>query len=347
MYNAVGAHIYAGGFSVGVRQHFNVLAHLEHNGYGADVVKLNWPDMPIYAGGVDSWPTSYTRPRPRFMFANPPCAIWSTASHGRAGHWSDDPRMQAHKEIFRYGMDVVAPDVFAIESVPPSFVKGRSYIDHLMLEAEKSGYSSTVVMHNAKWLGVPQNRSRIFYVFHKVAIPWDHPEYTTPITVRQAIKGLKLSKTGYSTEMPPRYAHWVSKAEPGEGLQHVFDRENPNPVRGDRGQIIGRPAFLDHRSPWDKPAGVVIGGKPIHPVETRWLAQEEVGALCGFPKDFKWPVGGSFNDITGYMSRGIMPPVGAWLAGNVAAALDKNKRLNATTAQVLDVRTPPGRYYTL
>lgn len=349
MFNAVGAHIYAGGFTCGVRGKFNVLCHLEHSGYGAPVVNLNWPDLPIHAGGPASWPAVWPKGagRVRFMYANPPCAIWSTASHGRESGWADDPRLGMHKDIFHYAMDVVQPDVLVIESVPPSFVKGREYINWLMSQAGEKGYSTTVAMHNAKWLGVPQQRSRIFYVFHKVDIAWEHPEFTTPKTVRQALRGIRPSKkNGYDTTMPEKYAYWAAKCGPGEGLQKAFDRENPNPKRGERGQVIGRPAFLDHRSPWDEPAGVVIGGKPIHPAENRWMAQEEVAAICGFPKDFKWPRG-SFNDITGYMSRGVMPPVAEWLAENIARALERNKRLNSTDAQVLDVRNAPGRLYGL
>jgi site-specific DNA-cytosine methylase len=348
MFNAIGAHIYAGGFTIGVAKHFNVLAHLEHSGYGADVVGLNWPQMPIHAGGPSTWPTSWPgkTARPRFMYCNPPCAIWSGASHGRAGRWQDDPRLSMHREIFGYAMDVVQPDVLAIESVPPSFVRGREYIDELIEKASGHGYSTTVAMHNAKWLGVPQNRSRIFYTFHKVSIPWQHPPFGAPTTVRQALKGVKMKKGGYDMTLPPKLAQWARLAQPGEGLAKIFNRENPEPQRGDRGQIVGRPSFLDGRVPLDKPAGVLLGGKAIHPTELRFMCQEELAAICGFPQDYRWPKL-SFNDISSYMSRGIMPPVADWLAENVNRALIANKRLNAVQVAVLDVTRPPGGMYVL
>ena len=39
---AIGSHIFAGGFTLGVEKHFDVLAHFEGDGaYGADTFALN------------------------------------------------------------------------------------------------------------------------------------------------------------------------------------------------------------------------------------------------------------------------------------------------------------------
>lgn len=349
MHNAIGAHIYAGGFTVGVCKYFNVLAHLEHAGYGKDVVRLNFPELPVFDGGPPSWPKKWTGRRPRFLYSNPPCAIWSGASHGRAGRWQDDPRLAFHWDIFNYAMDDLGVDVLAMESVPPSFVRGREHVDKMIEGADRRGYSTTVAMHNAKWFGVAQNRSRIFYVFHKVAIDWEHPDFAEPMTVRAAFKKYRPHPSrGYDTTMPEKYLKYAKHAAPGEGLARVFNRLNPslNPIRNSLGKVVGRPSFLDSRLPWDKPSNVIIAGKPIHPEENRFASQAEVAAICGFPATYKWP-DGDFGTITGYMSRGVMPPVGEWLAENVARALDRGKRLNATSAAVLDLRKSPGGYYEL
>lgn len=362
MLNAIGAHIYAGGFTVGVREHFNVLAHLEHAAYGSEVVKLNFPDLPIYAGGPENWPTSWPKgaARPRFLYANPPCAIWSGASAGRACRWQDDPRLQFHHDIFGYALDTVGVDVLAMESVVPVFTKGREHVDELTNVASKSGYSTTVVLHDAQWLGVPQTRKRCFLVFHKIEITWTHPPFGEPMTVRKAFQKLKLRKPIYKLDLSENSwgggakettrKNWVNialAAGPGERLAAVFDRLNPNPILGNRGQILGRPGFIYARAPWDKPCGVVMQGSLLHPDEPRVLHQDELAAICSFPKSWRWPSGVDYSAVSGYMSRGVMPPVGAWLAENVARALEKNKRLNSTGAYVLDVARPPGRYYEL
>lgn len=349
MFNAIGAHIYAGGFTVGISKHFNVLAHLEHNGYGAEVVKLNFPDLPIYAGGPASWPKTWPKgaERPRFMYANPPCAIWSVAANGRACHWCDDPRLDAHHDIFNYALDTVGVDVLAIESVPPSFTKGREHVDYLIATAAEKGYSTTVVQHDTQWFGVPQSRRRIFYMFHKVEIPWEIPSFNEKelITVKQAFKGLPKKTKGYPVpHISDAVMNLLKIAKPGENLQRIYQELYPNPVRNERGQKIGSPSFLDRRAAWDRPAPVAIN--LYHPVECRQLNQEELAAICSFPQDYKWPKGGQ-GGISGYMNRGIMPKAGEWLARNVEKALIANRRINHPESMVLDVQKAPGRYFEL
>ena len=54
---AIGSYIFAGGFTIGVKNHFDVKAHFEGDGeYGGDTFSLNYPDIPIYSGPED-WPT--------------------------------------------------------------------------------------------------------------------------------------------------------------------------------------------------------------------------------------------------------------------------------------------------
>jgi site-specific DNA-cytosine methylase len=347
MFNAIGAHIYAGGFSVGVSKSFNVLCHLEHAAYGADVVRLNFPDLPIYEGGPAAWPLKWPRgaDRPRFMYANPPCAIWSAASHGRTCHWTDDPRLQAHRDIFSYALDVAQVDVLTIESVPPSFTKGREHVDHLIGVAAEKGYSTTIARHDTRWLGVPQSRKRIFYIFHKVEIPWEFPVFDRPITVRQAFRGLPKKTRGYPVpHISEAVMNLLKLAKPGDSLQRLYQKLHPFPERNDRGHKIGSPSFLERRASWDAPAPVALS--LYHPVECRQLNQEELAAICSFPPDYRWPRGGQ-SLISNYMNRGVMPKAGEWLAKNVASALTVGRRLNRPTTAVLDVTQPPGNVYDL
>lgn len=72
---ALGAYIFAGGFTVGVKRHFDVLAHLEGDGgYGASSVRLNYPKLPIFYG-PDRWPLDELAARPTIdlIYGNPPC----------------------------------------------------------------------------------------------------------------------------------------------------------------------------------------------------------------------------------------------------------------------------------
>jgi site-specific DNA-cytosine methylase len=351
MHNAIGAHIYAGGFTVGIKKHFNVLAHLEHAAYGEEVIRLNYQNLPVYAGGPEAWKPFLEKlprgkDRPRFIFANPPCAIWSGASAGRVTEWHEDPRLQFHHDIFDL-LGSVEPDVMAIESVPPIFTKGRAHVDDLIARAKTLGYSTTVVKHNAMWMGVAQKRGRIFLAFHRINIDWEPPNFEKTVTVRQAIKGLPKRTKGYDPSITSeKLLELLRHTEPGGRVRNTFDTLGMGTETGHRGQVIGRPSFLDTRFPLDKVGPIVLAGKSIHPTEARYMNQEELAAICSFPPDYKWPSRG-FGDISGFMSRGVMPRVGEWLAENVARAIDAGKRSNEQTALVYDVTGPPGTTYEL
>lgn len=87
MPKAVGAYIFAGGFAEGVkRAGFEVIAHLEGNPpYGASTAKLNWPDLPIYAG-FENWPLEHLKEIGiDFLYTNPPCFGYGTRVLTEAG----------------------------------------------------------------------------------------------------------------------------------------------------------------------------------------------------------------------------------------------------------------------
>ncbi len=77
---AVGIHIYAGGFTVGVKQAgFDVLCHLEIGKYGVASVKANWPALPVHIG-EENWPLKdLAKKEVDLLYSNPPCAIFSVA----------------------------------------------------------------------------------------------------------------------------------------------------------------------------------------------------------------------------------------------------------------------------
>lgn len=357
-FRALGAHIYAGGFTVGVSKHFDVACHLEHAAYGREVVGLNFPDLPVHAGGPDAWPDPASWPkrgpgRIRFAYANPPCAIWSGASAGRHCSWEDDPRLKVHHDVFDHFLRI-GPDVFAMESVTAVFTKGRAHVDALAESAAAEGYSFTSVLHDAQHLGVPQARKRCFLTFHRVEVDWTFPEFGPVTTVREALSKVKLRKPVYETDLNsaawcgnrngPKNG-WIKLAEvakPGESLHRVFDRLYPDAPRDARGHVTGRPGFVHRRAPLDAPSNVIMADNTIHPTEMRVLHQDEISALCGFPREWKWPTGLKYDDVGGFASRGVMPPVGEWLAADVARAIERGKRLNRPKSWVLDVSRAPG-----
>lgn len=344
MPDAIGVDVFAGGLSVGVQRHFNVVAHYEHGAYGANVVRLNHPEIRLFQSASE-WPRAPRFPgrreRVRFIFANPPCAPWSSSSAGRSCPWHADPRVQ----MFRDAVDLlpsIGPDVLAVESVTNAWTIDDSWGREL---------AKTVLLHDAQWLGVPQARRRLFYVFHRVAVAWLTPDFTRRTTVREAWRGLRVpasTKKTWDATISQTYRALALETRQGETMAKAFNRLYPEPELNHRGQVKGRPSFLVRRLALDKPSCVVLGEqKLIHPTENRVLYPEELAALVGFPRDYRWPTDERLSKIALMMSQGVSPIVGAWLAEGVAASIERSKRLNRPFLAVQDYRTAPGSYHVL
>lgn len=350
--NAVGANIFAGGFTVGVSKHFNILAHLEHDDYGVEVTKANF-DHPVFIG-TGSWPEEASKGKPiNFLYSNPPCAIWSLAGNkqGRID-WRLDPRLQRVRDIFglvkRY-----RPEVWCWESVCQAFEKGREFVEEIAAEAAKLGYSASYVLIDAMYLGAPMTRKRFFLVLHRVPIDWAKhmPDFTKPpLLPRDALKGVKPDGSDsykfVKTAIGKQMDRVLRATPPGGRLGRTFEdlcaKGKIKHVKTDRGTTLGKPSFLAYRINPDKVCGVLFGDKTFHHTEPRHLALNELGVLHGFPKDYDWVSNRHRLDI----QRGVLPPVGEWLAGAVADAIRAASRKRAPVAKptrtLVDFRTVPG-----
>lgn len=78
---ALGVHIYAGGFTLGVSKHFEPLGHLEEGkkGYGSPSAKMNFPWLPMISG-TENWKPFIQdlvgrRGKPDLVYCNPPCLL--------------------------------------------------------------------------------------------------------------------------------------------------------------------------------------------------------------------------------------------------------------------------------
>jgi len=334
---AVGVNIFAGGFTVGVSKHFEVLAHLEHDDYGAEIVERNFPHLPVYTSKED-W-HEFRPGDVDFIFANPPCAVWSAAGVNKGEEWRDDPRLGRIKDIFSL-LDKWRPRVWAWESVTGACGRGWPFVKSLIKRAARIGYSATVVFINAKWHGVPQTRRRFFLVLHDVEIPWHLPSYKEGPSAWETIKG--ITPNVHMKPFNKTYLSVVRRMKPGDGYNTVFDRVVPPHARkkNARGQVVGRGAFLTHRMPLEGPASTVVGAQMIHPKEHRMLSVNELAALCGFPVNYNW--GEKLGRAPGYISRGVCPPVGEWLARCVADGIRADKRLKQPKAFIADLKNAPG-----
>jgi DNA (cytosine-5)-methyltransferase 1 len=330
---ALGVYIFAGGFTVGVKKHFDVDTHFEDGSYGVDTSKLNKVIKQAYTN-PDEWPVKQYAGKVDFLYANPPCAPWSMCSAGRQLHWTEDPRVNAVKRTFAL-IDTIKPKVWAWESVRPTFVKGRDLVDAVCAEGMKRGYAATVLMVNGLHHGVPQFRRRMFVVLSKVDIPWEKGS-TKVVTVRDVMKKKFKTQTIHPNLAPASIKKFFKITKPGERPSKIFDKRNPDKLAQHvpgQTKMQGRPSFQWRRLHWDEPAQVLTGGcLSLHPDENRTISVEESAALCGYPDGFKFV--GSLGKQYAQVAQAVMPPVGEYLARMVKKGLDKGIKVKPTYHRV-------------
>ena len=305
---AVGAYIYAGGFTVGMLEYLDVIAHLEDGDFGVETVHRNLPSVATYTNPT-TWPLAMIKSRGcRVCFANPPCAPWSMA--GRGGRVSlSDPRVTSHKNSLRL-LDEIEPDVWAWESVTQAYLgKHDELSQHVTEYGMERGYSVYHFLHDAKFMGLPQQRRRVLTILSRVRIDFEPPDHPI-VTIAEALQSVQ--DPGNITPLSKKYADYVPLVKPGQSLREVYLQYNDPPG----------PKWLDHRPIPDRPSSTQIGSDHIlHPFEDRFLGINEVARICGYPDGYV------FDPDAGYpvaqAARAVTPPVGRYLGRTLASALDR------------------------
>lgn len=328
--NAAGCHIFAGGFTLGVVQHFDVLAHFEAEAaYGADIVEANrdWlGDFPIHTNPPWEAEARAMRGNCPFVYANPPCAPFSqnNSRSSQPGASLADPRVECIDQAFGL-LKFIEPEVFVFESVTGILKKGWPILEALTNEAVDLGYSVTHLLHNTMWHGSYQSRRRYFFVAHRDELQFADME-DTPKTLAMALAEVQ----GPLTVPPCRetfemFKH-VDKVAQGKSLGDVWAELNPDPEkweRNARGQVKGRPAFSGWRRPHlNKPSYACVGYNFIHPTENRMMSYEEYQVAGDFPQDYRIPKNGSLWSL---VARGVSPEMGAWMAKTAKATIETAK----------------------
>lgn len=313
-FNAVGAYIYAGGFALGMRTKFNIVAHLEDGNFGVETFKLNFPKVPVYTDPT-GWPLEALRAMGiHVVYCNPPCSPWSGASGKYASDADREAPLAKHTRNAFSLVEKLDPTIWVWESVSNAYTRERTMSDHLTGQAAEMGYAATHFLHDVKFMGLPQARRRLMTVFHKVKLEW--PKTNQPlISVREALRGVKpgrLSDSAHSYD--PKILHLT---QPGEPMVKVWNRLYP-------GQKKGRPGFLHMRLHPDKPSYTITGSDTkIHPSQNRRMTAQELAVLCGYPVDYQWSAEGTqkYSEL----AKTVTPPAGRYMAAVFHAGLTRNE----------------------
>lgn len=317
--NAVGAYIFAGGFTVGVSKHYDVIAHLEGDAYGNKTFKMNFPDIPSH-WPPSEWPLEALKGKVEFLYANPPCAPWSqvgaSLSSKNAQNWRTDPRTDCFRRSVGAGLEVEAGAI-AVESVLNAMTRGWDFAADQARRMHEKGYEVSIVRHDSVFWGLPQRRRRLFLVGTKFHVDWPPPPcvFVTARSVIEPLEDLGLVKTLEGKYLP---------------LWELLALEPPDKKRSLRTVYLetyktnkGSPRLTTHMVSLDGPISTIIGLTQIHPEQPRYFSERELARLNGFPDWFKFHHADRKHvlpAIASEIARGVNPVIAEWLAGVLKGA---------------------------
>lgn len=342
---ALGVSIFAGGFTLGVERHFEVAAHLERSNYGVATFRHNRPRVPVHIDKAGEWRDEVAEIKAAgkidFVYANPPCAPFSLANV-TGGRGAKHPAVGWLRDPFQIGRQVEAP-VVVIESVRMA-LKVQDTVFKPLWEEVRDYYPSAVwLLVNAYDHGLPQWRPRVFLMVSRERFQVKPRFLLAPklLDVLDLADGDKPN-----SEIPPTSAIDLGP-KLGEEFLRIFPLMGP-------GRRIGsmRPEEVEAVAPGvahklrvrkllmhlpvrlraDAPAPTVFGGgaRFLHPIQDRLLTLRELSRISGYDEDFEWisqqsRKAGGWSIKATQLGKGVCPPVGEWIAGEVAAYLREER----------------------
>lgn len=283
------------------------------------------------------------RPGDRFVVeGSPPCASFSTAGRrqklwGQVRPYSDVE--QRVDDLFGQYARIVSglrPHAFVAENVA-GLTKGVAvgfYLEFLKA-MESAGYRVRAKILDASWLGVPQERVRLFVVGVRNDLGRE-PAFPTPLPYRYALRdaipytfAVKLGRGRLRSSDRPaptvqthgrrKTQSELSMVETGASLKgFAVGREWEKLHAGEQSERY----FNLVRPSMERPCPTVTqtAGNPgaagvAHPTECRKFSISELKAICGFPDDFV--LTGTYAQQWERLGRAVPPP----MAYHVARAL--------------------------
>ncbi len=327
----VAINTYAGSLLVGAKlAGARVRLSLEDHAYGMDIAKWNFLETPMI-GDRARWPEDDLSDN--LVIAHPPCAAFSVqGSTRKAASGLESSHFKETEEVMEYAMRLNCR-VLLIESVVPAMEGARSSHQRF---AKRYGYRILRILQNAATFGLPQWRPRFWIVFLRAngRFPRRVPIGHTP-TFRAIGQVLDLDNLeepsvrigrylGEQVEkfkkngLTKRQIEAIFSGEEGYGhLQSILKkylglRENLQEIV--RQYCVAGP-FLSNTMSLLNPAGfspVLLATALWCVPDGKMLADDDYKAIMGFPRDYLFQ-GRAEEKFREFLSRGICPPVAAWL----------------------------------
>jgi DNA (cytosine-5)-methyltransferase 1 len=182
-------------------------------------------------------------PTPMILVGGPPCQGFSPVGKGKLRslerNVENDPRNRLYLR-FRSFIKHLQPAFFVMENVPglqshkARGVQWKSFADKIKHSLSLDGvYTVDYQVLNAADFGVPQTRSRLFFIGNCLGLPVEWPRPTTqncPVTLRDAIGDLpyvpinhKEPEIEYTCTTPTAYQKLMRREMTGDIATKVFD----------------------------------------------------------------------------------------------------------------------------
>ncbi|OQW71221.1 MAG: DNA (cytosine-5-)-methyltransferase [Proteobacteria bacterium ST_bin11] len=309
----------AGGMSLGARMAgIDVQLVVEADKYAADTYLHNHePKHGIFVDDIRKFIPFNLKNSGKeglVVFGGPPCQGFSTSNQRTRTSKNDNNWL--FKEFVRV-VKAYKPDWFVFENVRGILETERGiFVDQIIREFHKIGYTTNYDLLHATDFGIPQNRARFFIVgsLHGELYEFPKSMHKTPVTVTDAIDDLPALSNGasecylpYSSPPKSEYAK-ILRGNLSGCHNHILTRNSE--------LIIERYKHIPQGGNWenipdnlmknytdksrchtgiyrrlhaDKPS-VVIGNfrknMLIHPTQHRGLSVREAARLQSFPDNF-------------------------------------------------------------
>jgi DNA (cytosine-5)-methyltransferase 1 len=329
----------AGGMSIGAGMSgVNILHAVENDPHAAATFKLNHKNTNLLVKDIRKVNSSelfgINPQEPLVLFGGPPCQGFSTSNQTTRS--KDNENNWLYKEYVRL-VSELRPDWVVFENVKGLIETESGYfLDAVLSDFKKLGYTTNHFVLNSSDYGVPQKRNRLFIIGNLHGIEASRPVITAkkPITVKDAIADLPDLENGHSLDlmaygtMPESvYAHKMRKTRSKcssnlvtRNAAHIIERykhipqggnwENiPKHLMGNYADVSRCHTGIYRRLKADEPS-VVIGNfrknMLVHPWQDRGLSVREAARLQSIPDSIQ------FSGSIGFQQQqvgNLVPPL--------------------------------------
>jgi DNA (cytosine-5)-methyltransferase 1 len=263
------------------------------------------------------------------LIGGPPCQGFSTL--GKRD--SDDPRNLLSYEMVRWARHTGAK-VVVVENV--SAFLNSAHHRRMTAGFRRLGYSVRSFVLNAADFGVPQNRVRSFVIASRLGVPSVQPTHTAPhITVRQALKGLRIGISSSITRHAPRQLTPAALARvsiiPAGGDKRDVMRLAPHLAAKSWLSTKSEVTDVWGRMEWDAPANTLrtnfinpSKGRYLHPVENRTVTIREAARIHSVRDS--WQFHGADTSVARQIGNGVPPLLARAVAEAVLQLFSATKR---------------------